>query len=110
MFKYNQYILSDIIQFVMSSGFKETNFCIYSNSTNPLNLIDEYWISDYPEVINDKDIYPYDVRSKSLNLVYHGKNFVDVICSTLAQKPDATEDELLAALIYYSQHKTFMKF
>jgi hypothetical protein len=74
----------------------------------PLSLKNSYLVSDYPEVINDRDDYPADVKEKNLSLVYYGEQFIDVICSALEQKPSASEQELVEALIFYYQNDNFM--
>lgn len=62
MFKYNQYLLSDIINYVKNTQITEDDFCIYGKKNVSLNLTDQYLVSDYPEVINNIDIYPQDAE------------------------------------------------
>lgn len=108
MFKHNQYTLSQVIEYVVNSQYEDDDFCIYGDDSIPLNLRNSYLVSDYPEVINDRDDYPSDVKEKNLSLVYYGEQFIDVICSALEQKPSASEQELVEALIFYYQNDNFM--
>lgn len=36
-------------------------------------------VSDYPVVVDDKDVYPVEVVERNLNLVYYGKHLIDVL-------------------------------
>ena len=53
-------------------------------------------------------IIPQMLKKKNLSLVYYGEQFIDVICSALEQKPSASEQELVEALIFYYQNDNFM--
>ncbi|MBF0804459.1 MULTISPECIES: hypothetical protein [unclassified Neisseria] len=110
MFKHNQYLLSDIIKYVKDTQFADDDFCLYGKYGASLNLTDLYLVSDYPEVINDKDVYPQDVTEESFGLVYYGEHFIDVISSALEQKESASENELLEALIFFYKHDNFISF
>lgn len=110
MFKHNQYLLSDIIEYVKNTRFADDDFCVYGKNGVSLNLTDQYLVSDYPKVINDKDVYPQDVEDKAFGLVYYGEHFVDVIASALEQKESASENELLDALIFFYKHDNFISF
>ena len=67
-------------------------------------------VSDYPVVVDDKDVYPVEVVEKNLNLVYYGEQLIDVLIVALDEKPDASPEYLVDALIYYNQHDTFIPF
>ena len=67
-------------------------------------------VSDYPVVVDDKDVYPVEVVERNLNLVYYGEQLIDVLIVALDEKPDASPEYLVDALIYYNKHDTFIPF
>jgi urease accessory protein len=36
-------------------------------------------VSDYPVVVDDKDVYPVEVVERNLNLVYYDEHLIDVL-------------------------------
>lgn len=110
MFKHKKYLISEIIKYIKNTQFKDDDFCIYGKYGASLNLTEQYLVSDYPEVINDKDVYPQDVDAELFGVVYYGEHFVDVISSALEQKESASENELLEALIFFYKHDDFISF
>ena len=36
-------------------------------------------VSDYPVVVDDKDVHPVEVVERNLNLVYYGEHLIDVL-------------------------------
>ena len=67
-------------------------------------------MSDYPDVVEDRDVYPTDVAEQDLQLVYYGEQLLDVLTVALEEKPDAILQDLVDALNYYNQHDNFMPF
>ena len=67
-------------------------------------------VSDYPVVVDDKDVYPVEVVERNLNLVYYGEQLIDVLIVDLEEKPDASLQDLIDALNYYNRNDTFMPF
>ena len=67
-------------------------------------------VSDYPVVVDDKDVYPVEVVERNLNLVYYGEQLIDVLIVDLEEKPDASLQDLVDALNYYNRNDTFMPF
>ena len=67
-------------------------------------------VSDYPVVVDDKDVYPVEVVERNLNLVYYGEQLIDVLIVALEEKPDASLQDLVDALNYYNRNDTFMPF
>ena len=67
-------------------------------------------VSDYPDVVDDKDVYPVEVVEKNLNLVYYGEQLIDVLIVALDEKPGASPHDLVDALNYYNWNDTFMPF
>lgn len=67
-------------------------------------------VSDYPVVVDDKDVYPVEVVERNLNLVYYGEQLIDVLIVALDEKPDASLQDLVDALNYYNRNDTFMPF
>ena len=75
-----------------------------------LKLDSLYWVSDYPDVVEDFDVYPTDVAEQDLQLVYYGEQLIDVLAVALEEKPNASLQDLVEALNYYQQHDSFMPF
>ena len=75
-----------------------------------LKLDSLYWVSEYPDVVEDSDVYPADASEQDLQLVYYGEQLLDVLAVALEEKPDASPQDLLEALNYYYQHDTFLPF
>ena len=75
-----------------------------------LNFQDSYLLADYPQVVDNKDVYPRQVREQELELIYYGEDFADVLLSVMVKKAEATDQEYLQALIYYYEHDDFMDF
>ena len=67
-------------------------------------------MSDYPDVVEDRDIYPADVVEQDLQLVYYGEQLLDVLAVALEEKSDASPQDLVEALNYYQEHDSFMLF
>ena len=67
-------------------------------------------MSDYPEVVEDRDVYPTEVAEQNLQLVYYGEQLIDVLSVALEEKPEASHQDLVEVLNYYHQHDSFMKF
>ena len=84
------------------------DFCLYGKEYGELALDRLYWISDYPDVVDDRDVYPTDVAEQDLQLVYYGEQLIDVLTVALEEKPDASHQDLVEALKYYQQHANFM--
>ena len=86
------------------------NFCLYGMEDGELKLDCLYWVSDYPDVVEDRDVYPTEVVEQDLQLVYYGEQLIDVLTVALEEKPDASLQDLVDALNYYNQHDNFMTF
>ena len=66
--------------------------------------------ADYPDVVEDRAVYPTEVTEQDLQLVYYGDQLIDVLAVALEEKPDASPQDLVDALNYYQQHDSFMPF
>ena len=86
------------------------DFCLYGKEYGELALDRLYWVSDYPDVVEDRDVYPTDVAEQDLQLVYYGEQFIDVLSVALEEKPNASHQDLVDALNYYNEHDIFMNF
>ncbi len=86
------------------------DFCLYGKEGGELALERLYWVSDYPDVVEDRDVYPTEVTEQDLQLVYYGEQLIDVLSVALEEKPDASLQDLVDALNYYNQHDIFMNF
>lgn len=110
MRKYQELSLEQIIEQMRVDESFSDDFCLYGKEDGELALARFYWVSDYPDVVEDRDVYPSDVVEQSLQLVYYGEQLLDVLSVALEEKPDASCKDLVEALNYYHQHDSFMPF
>ena len=110
MRKYQELSLEQMIEQVRADESSSDDFCLYGKEDGELALDRLYWVSDYPDVVEDRDIYPADVVEQDLQLVYYGEQLIDVLTVALEEKPDASPQDLVEALKYYQQHDSFMPF
>ena len=93
--------LEQIIEQMRVDESSSDDFCLYSKEDGELALEMLYWVSDYPDVVEDRDVYPADVVEQDLQLVYYGEQLIDVLSVALEEKPDASSKDLVEALNYY---------
>ena len=110
MRKHQELSLEQIIEQMRVDESSSDDFCLYGKEDGELALDRLYWISDYPDVVDDRDVYPTDVAEQDLQLVYYGEQLIDVLTVALEEKPDASHQDLVEALNYYQQHDSFMPF
>ena len=110
MRKHQELSLEQIIEQVRVDQLVSDDFCLYGKEDGELELARLYWVSDYPDVVEDRDAYPADVAEQDLQLVYYGEQLIDVLTVALEEKPDASLQDLVDALNYYNQHDNFMPF
>ena len=110
MRKYQELSLEQIIEQVRVNEYSSDDFCLYGKENGELALDRLYWVSDYPDVVEDRDVYPMDVAKQDLQLVYYGEQLIDVLSLALEEKSDASFQDLVEALNYYNQHDCFMTF
>ena len=110
MRKYQELSLEQIIEQVRVNEYSSDDFCLYGKEDGELALDRLYWVSDYPDVIEDHDIYPADVVEQNLQLVYYGEQLLDVLTVALEEKPDASPQDLVEALNHYNRYDIFMNF
>ena len=110
MRKYQELSLEQIIKQVRANQLSSDDFCLYGKEDGELALARLYWVSDYPDVVEDRDVYPADVTEQDLQLVYYGEQLIDVLAVALEEKPNASPQDLVDALKYYQQHDNFMPF
>ena len=72
MRKHQFFSLADILEQVKLEQCTQDDFCLYGNDEGDL-------MSDYPDVVDDKDVYPVEVVERNLNLVYYGEHLIDVL-------------------------------
>ena len=105
-----QQIIDVISKNIHKNGFEDTNFCLYANEDilKPELIC---YLELYPTISDDdEEIYPNFIIEESLNLLYYGQQFEDVLMNVLEQKNDATIDDYILALDYYSKYDTFKDF
>jgi len=110
MRKYQELSLEQIIEQMRVNKLSSDDFCLYAKEDGELALARSYWVSDYPDVVEDRDVYPTEVAEQNLQLIYYGEQFIDVLTVALEEKPDASLQDLVEALKYYHQHDNFMPF
>ena len=110
MRKHQELSLEQLIEQVRVDESSSDDFCLYGKEDGELALARSYWVSDYPDVVDDSDVYPADASEQHLQLVYYGEQLIDVLAVALEEKPDASPQELVKALKYYHQHDTFLPF
>ena len=110
MRKHQFFSLADILEQVKLEQCTQDDFCLYGNDEGDLALDSLYLVSDYPDVVDDKDVYPVEVVERNLNLVYYGEQLIDVLIVALDEEPDASLQDLVDALNYYNRNDTFMLF
>ena len=110
MLKYQELSLEQIIEQMRVDKLSSDDFCFYAKEYGELRLNSLYWVSDYPDVVEDRDVYPMDVAEQDLQLVYYGEQLLDVLSVALEEKPDASLQDLVDALNYYNQHDNFIPF
>ena len=89
---------------------KNQSYDLYAKENGELNFQDSYLLADYPQVADNRDVYPRQVREQELELIYYGEDFADVLLSVMEQKAEATDQEYLQALLYYYEHDDFRDF
>ena len=110
MRKYQELSLEQIIEQMRVDESSSDDFCLYGKEGGELALERLYWVSDYPDVVEDRDVYPMDVAEQNLQLVYYGEQLIDVLTVALEDKPDASLQDLVDALNYYNRYDIFMNF
>ena len=110
MRKHQELSLEQIIERMRVDKLVSDDFCLYGREDGELALDSLYWVSDYPDVVEDRDVYPTDVVEQDLQLVYYGEQLFDVLSVALEEKPDASPQDLIEALKYYQEHDTFLPF
>lgn len=110
MRKHQELSLEQIIEQVRVDKLVSDDFCLYGKEDGELALARSYWVSNYPDVVEDRDIYPADAVEQDLQLVYYGEQLIDVLSVALEEKPEASHQDLVDALNYYNQHDNFMSF
>ena len=110
MRKYQELSLEQIIEQMRVDQLVSDDFCLYGKEDRELALAKLYWIFDYPDVVEDRDIYPTEVTERDLQLVYYGEQLIDVLSVALEEKPDASCRDLVDALNHYNRYDSFMTF
>ena len=83
MRKHQELSLEQIIEQVRVDQLVSDDFCLYGKEDGELALARLYWVSDYPDVVKDSDVYPADVAEQDLLLVYYGEQLIDVLAVAL---------------------------
>ena len=108
--KNHRYSLIDIISY-MKSASRNDNFCLYGELDSLLTADGKYYVADYPDIDdNDNEVYPEIVTYKKLYYLYSGQQFTDVIDLVVEQRPEASIDDFVNALNYYSENDDFLDF
>lgn len=65
---------------------------------------------DVPDEEYDYALMPEPVKEKGWWVTYYGYMIMDATSSALKEKPDATNEEILSAIKYYSHYDNFYDF
>ena len=68
MKKNQTYFLKDVIEAVKSEKLDD-DFCLYAKENEELNFQDCYLLADYHQVVDNRDVYPRQVRELELDRV-----------------------------------------
>ena len=105
-----QQIIDVISKDIHKCGLEGTIFCLYANE-DILKPELVCYLESYPTISDDdEEIYPDFIIKESLDLLYYGEQFEDVLMNVLEQKNDAIIDDYILALDYYSKYDTFKDF
>ena len=110
MRKHQELSLGQIIEQVRVDKSVSDDLCLYGKEDGELKLDCLYWVSDYPDVVDDSDVYPADATDQHFQLVYYGEQLIDVLAVALEEKPDASQQDLVDALNHYNWYDSFMIF
>ena len=110
MRKYQELSLEQIIKQMRVDKLSSDDFCLYAKEYGELRINSLYWVSDYPDVVEDRDVYPMDVAEQDFQLVYYGEQLFDVLSVALEEKPNASHQDLVDALNYFNRYDIFMNF
>ena len=96
---------------------ESNDFNVYWQHDGTPSLNDEVYVGSAEEVSDDVPDDDYDyallpqpVKDRDWWLSYSGELVEDVVANVLMQKPDASDQELLVAIEYYSKHDAFLEF
>jgi ribosomal protein L7/L12 len=89
--------------------FPNDSFCLYAKN-GPAPLVKELvcYLERYPGGSDNEDIYPQFVQDNSLELIYYGEHFEDVVSNLLEQKKEPSIEEFITALNYYLDNDNFI--
>ncbi|MFS0825509.1 DUF7716 domain-containing protein [Pseudomonas phoenicis] len=104
----HRHTLGEIIESVKQDPDLGDDFCLYGEDQDELDLHGVYLIADYPDVVDDQEVYPESVRVAGLNYLYSGQQFADVVMVLMAQKPAAEHGDHVRALNFYMDNDTFL--
>lgn len=105
-----QQIIDVISEDIHKNGFANTNFCLYANEDILKPELICYLESSPTISDDDEEIYPDFIIKESLNMLYYGQQFEDVLMNVLEQKNAPTIDDYILALDYYSKQDIFKDF
>lgn len=103
------HIIKEVASHIKEHGFSNEDYCLYSKeySFQPDQIC---YIAEYPEVVDDEDVYPLFVVENNLELFYYGEQFENVLFNVMDQKQDPSENDFLKALDFYMENDTFIEF
>lgn len=101
--------IAELIRAIRSGDILIDNFCVFAKEDiDEITLDLICYLSDYPEVVDDQDVYSEYVRSHGLQLVYYGQQFQDVLTNFYRQNEAATMEDVVLALNYYMDNDDFL--
>jgi hypothetical protein len=89
----------------------DDSFCLYAeDGLAPLAKDIVCYLDRYPKVVDDEDVYPQFVLDNSLELLYYGDQFEDVMFNLLEQKEEPLIEDFISALNYYLDNDAFITY
>ncbi|WP_225748628.1 MULTISPECIES: hypothetical protein [Eikenella] len=78
--------------------------------SGPLKLTTSCYLSDSPEIIDKKEVFPKLVLENGLSVLCSGEIFMDVYDDLDDRYPDFTKEQFIAALNYYMDNDDYIEF
>lgn len=101
--------LDHIIECMKNVANRDDSVCIYAEEDlGKLSSSGVYFLDEYPDVVNDRSVYPDFVRKNGLVLVYYGQQFADVIDNVIDQRPNADIKDFVKALNFFMERDDFL--
>lgn len=101
--------IESLIDCVKRRVERDISYAIYSASGDDFSPTDEVFVDENVFVTDDdEEVYPAAVVARKLRFAYSAHNFQDVVDLAVKQKPGVSDERIIEALNYYSEHDDFL--